>query len=128
MSKRVLNVGQCGPDHATIHSYLTRHFDCEVQRADGLDDTLAHLSNGRFDLVLVNRKLDADYSDGIELIRVIKSDPTTADVSVMLVTNYPEHQDAAVACGALRGFGKLEFENAETRERLAAVLGENGAD
>ena len=30
MPKRVLDVGQCGPDHATIRSYLTRNFDCEV--------------------------------------------------------------------------------------------------
>ena len=71
--------------------------------------------------MLVNRKLDADYSDGIEVIRAIKADAATADVPVMLVTNYPEHQDAAVAAGALRGFGKLEFDQPETREKLAAV-------
>jgi hypothetical protein len=41
----------------------------------------------------------------------------------MLVTNYAEHQEAAVAVGAIRGFGKLEFDKPETRERLAAVLG-----
>jgi len=122
MPKRVLDVGQCGPDHAAISRYLTRHFDCEIVQADGLDDARAQLQSGRFDLALVNRKLDADYSDGIEVIRAIKSDPATADVPVMLVTNYPEHQDAAIAAGAIRGFGKLEFENPETRERLAAVL------
>jgi len=42
---------------------------------------------------------------------------------MMLVTNYPEHQDAAIAVGAIRGFGKLEFAKPETRERLAIVLG-----
>jgi hypothetical protein len=41
----------------------------------------------------------------------------------MLVTNFPEHQDAAQAAGAIRGFGKLEFDDPETREKLAAVLG-----
>ena len=123
MSKRVLDVGQCGPDHAAIRRYLTRHFECEVVQADGLEDTLAHLKNGRFDLVLVNRKLDADYSDGVEVIRQIKSDLATADVPAMLVTNYPEHQDAAVAAGAVRGFGKLEFDKDQTREKIAAALG-----
>ena len=123
MSKRVLSVGQCGPDHATIQSYLRGHFDCEVVQTHGVDDTLDQLKNGRVDLVLVNRKLDADYSDGVEIIRQIKADAAIADVPVMLVTNYPEHQEAAVAAGAVRGFGKLEFENPETRERLAAVLG-----
>jgi CheY-like chemotaxis protein len=124
MPKRVLDVGQCSPDHATIQSYLTRHFDCEVVQAHGAGDTLQQLKNGRFDLVLVNRKLDTDYSDGIEIIRQIKSDEAIADVPVMLVTNYPEHQDAAIAAGAIRGFGKLEFDHPETRDRLAAALGE----
>jgi CheY-like chemotaxis protein len=122
MPIRVLDVGQCGPDHATIRSYLTRHFDCEIVQAHGVDDTLAYLKSGQFELVLINRKLDADYSDGIEIIRKIKADADIAQVPVMLVTNYPEHQEAAVAAGALRGFGKLEYEKPETRAKLAAVL------
>jgi CheY-like chemotaxis protein len=122
MKKRVLDVGQCGPDHSTIRSYLTRNFDCEVVQAHLADDAIEQLKSGQFDLVLVNRKLDADYSDGIEVIRKLKADSATADVPVMLVTNYPEHQDAAIAAGAIRGFGKLEYNEPETRERLAAVL------
>ncbi len=122
MRKRVLDVGQCRPDHSTISSYLKRNFDCEVVQTHGANDTLQQLKSGRFDLVLVNRKLDADYSDGIDVIRKIKADPAVADVPVMLVTNYPEHQDAAIAAGAVRGFGKLEFDKPDTRERLAQVL------
>jgi two-component system chemotaxis response regulator CheY len=122
VTKRVLDVGQCGPDHTTIRSYLARHFDCEIIQAHGPDDAMRELKSGRFDLVLVNRKLDQDYSDGIEIVRRMKADPLTASVPVMLVTNYPEHQDSAVAAGAIRGFGKLEFDRPETRERLAAVL------
>jgi CheY-like chemotaxis protein len=124
MPKRILDVGQCGPDHATISSYLERHFDCEIGRAHDADDALRQLAAAPFDLVLVNRKLDADYSDGIEVIRRIKANAATAEVPVMLVTNYPEHQDAAVAAGAIRGIGKLEFNDPAARERLAAVLGE----
>lgn len=124
MPKRVLDVGQCGPDHATIRAFLTRHFDCEIVQAHGPEDTLEHLRSGRFDLVLVNRKLDRDYSDGIEIIRQVKADPAIAGVAIMLVTNYPEHQAAAVAEGAVAGFGKLEFELPETRAKVAAVLGE----
>ena len=41
----------------------------------------------------------------------------------MLVSNYPEWQQAAIAAGALPGFGKAELNRAETREKLAAVLG-----
>jgi CheY-like chemotaxis protein len=123
MKKRILDIGNCGPDHAAIRTYLTRNFDCEVVQVDDAAGAFAELTAAPFDLVLVNRKLDIDYSDGIDVIRALKADPTTAAVPVMLVTNYPERQDAAVAAGALRGFGKLEFGKPETREKLSAVLG-----
>jgi two-component system chemotaxis response regulator CheY len=122
MKKRVLDVGQCGPDHSTIRSYLSRNFDCEVVQVDDAPGALGQLKAGQFDLVLVNRKLDVDYSDGIEVIRAIKADAATQSVPVMLVTNYPEHQEAAMAVGAVRGFGKLEFGKPETRDKLAAIL------
>jgi CheY-like chemotaxis protein len=122
MPKRVLDVGNCGPDHAAIRQLL-RSFDCEVLQADDARGALAALKNGGVDLVLVNRKLDVDYSDGIEVIRQIKADPAVAKTPVMLLTNYPEHQDSAEALGAIRGFGKLEFQKPETRQRLEAVLG-----
>ena len=122
MPKRVLDVGQCGPDHFAIRSYLTRNFDCEVVQVDDAAAALTELRSSPFDLVLVNRKLDCDYSDGVEVIRAIKADPKTVDVPAMLVTNYPEHQEMAIAVGALPGFGKLEFQKPETREKLAALL------
>src|SRR5712672_398051 len=122
MPKRVLDVGQCGPDHSSIRSYLTRNFGCEVVQVDDAAGALAELTGGQFDLVLVNRKLDIDYSDGIEVIRALKADPKAACVPVMLVTNYPEHQEAAIAAGAIRGFGKLEFALPATRAKIAEVL------
>src|SRR3954471_781818 len=122
MRKRVLDVGQCGPDHSTIRAYLTRNFDCEVVQVDDVSGALAALRSGEFHLVLVNRKLDIDYSDGIEVIRQIKADLAGANVPVMLVTNYPEHQEAAVAAGAIPGFGKLEYGKPETRAKLADLL------
>jgi CheY-like chemotaxis protein len=124
MPKRVLDVGQCGPDHFAIRSYLTRNFDCDIIQVDDVAGALAQLKANSFDLVLVNRKLDIDYSDGIDVIRALKADAEIAKVPVMLVTNYPEHQDAAIAAGAIRGFGKLEFGKPETRMKLSALLGE----
>jgi CheY-like chemotaxis protein len=122
MRKRVLDVGQCGPDHAAIRHFLTRNFDCEVVQVDDGLGALDELRGGEFHLVLVNRKLDCDYSDGVEVIRKLKADPKVASVPVMLVTNYPEHQDAAIAVGAIRGFGKLEFGEPETRAKIAHLL------
>lgn len=123
MPKRVLDVGNCGPDFATIEGFLSDRFQCEVAQAHGADDALEQLRRGEFDLVLVNRKLDQDYSDGIEVIKQIKADDALKGVPVMLVTNFPEHQDAAMEIGAERGFGKLELEKPETAERLEKVLG-----
>ena len=122
MPKRVLDVGQCGPDHSAIRNYLTRNFACEIVQVDDGAAALAELKAGQFDLVLVNRKLDVDYSDGIDVISTLKEDPSTASVPVMLITNYPDHQDAAIAAGGIRGFGKLEFGKQETRDMLAAIL------
>ncbi len=122
MRKRVLDIGQCGPDHATIRNYLTHNFDCEVVQVDDAAGALAELQAGHFDLALVNRKLDCDYSDGIEVIRALKANPDTISLPIMLVTNYPEHQQAAVAVGAIPGFGKLEFQKPETRAKLAELL------
>jgi two-component system chemotaxis response regulator CheY len=121
--RRVLDVGNCRPDHAAIRRLVVDGFGAEVVQAHGLDDALAALRGGAFDLVLVNRKLDRDYSDGIEIIKAVKADPALADTTMMLITNYADHQDAAVAAGAERGFGKLEFDAAATRERLEKFLG-----
>jgi CheY-like chemotaxis protein len=123
MPKRVLDVGNCSPDHSAIKQFLRGRFDCEVRQAHGAEDALAELGESEFDLVLVNRKLDQDYSDGIEVIRRILAERGEQAPPVMLITNYAEHQDAAVAIGAQRGFGKLQFGEPETIERLKAVLG-----
>ena len=123
MKRRVLDVGNCDPDHASIVGFLQSHFDVDVERAHLLDDTLAALRARSFDLVLVNRKLDQDYSDGIEIIRHLKGDPQFAEIPAMLVTNLSDHQCRAVALGAELGFGKLEFKDAAVIARLVKLLG-----
>lgn len=120
--KRVLDVGNCSPDHSAISATLSRHFQAEVVQAHGPEDTFAALKSGKFDLVLVNRKLDQDYSDGLEIIQQIKADPALAATPCMLITNYPEHQAVAVAAGAEQGFGKLSLSAPETIERLGKFL------
>ncbi|HUY89277.1 MAG TPA: response regulator [Pirellulales bacterium] len=128
MPKRVLDVGQCAPDHAAIRRLVAGTFDAEVVQADRLDDALAALRQETFDLVLINRKLDIDYSDGIEILRAIKTDPAISSMPVMLVTNYPEYQQAAIAAGGEPGFGKAELERAETREKLGRFLGASSVE
>lgn len=122
---RVLDVGNCGHDHGQISAMLKRHFGAETVVAHTGGEALERLARERFDLVLVNRKLDHDYSDGIEIVKRLKTDPELSRIPVMLITNYAEHQEQAVAEGALPGFGKLELAAPTTRERLAAVFSQS---
>jgi two-component system, chemotaxis family, chemotaxis protein CheY len=122
MPSRVLDVGNCVPDHAAIRGMLEKEFHADVVQADGTSDALAALRNQSFDLVLVNRKLDQDYSDGLEVIKQIKADAKLRSVPCMLVTNYPDQQQLAVAAGAEYGFGKKELYAGETQSRLARFL------
>jgi CheY-like chemotaxis protein len=123
MPKQVLDVGQCAPDHAAIRRLLERNFDANVVRTHELTDTLEALRKQSFDLVLINRKLDIDYSDGMTILEAIKDDPQLAKTPVMIVTNYSEHQQAAVAAGGEYGFGKNALNSPETLDRLQRILG-----
>ena len=118
----VLDVGNCGPDHASIKRMLQSSFAAEVLQADQASDALELLARQSIRLVLINRKLDCDYSDGTRVLEQIKADPRFQSVPVMIVTNYAEHQAAAVALGAEYGFGKLELNSPVTHERLAKFL------
>jgi two-component system, chemotaxis family, chemotaxis protein CheY len=122
MPKRVLDVGNCGVDYDAIRGMLEKSFAAEVVQAHGPDDALALLRGQPFDLVLVNRKLDQDYSDGLEIIQQIKADPQLSKVVCMLITNYPEQQELAVAAGAAMGFGKKSLYAADTQQRLKKFL------
>jgi len=124
MTKRVLDVGNCVPDHASIRQFLERNFQVQVDEAHDASGALAALRANSVDLVLVNRKLDQDSSDGIDVIRQLKADPQARHVPVMLITNYAEYQDQAVAAGAVRGFGKLDLRKPETSEQLRPLLSE----
>ena len=120
--RRVLDVGNCGPDHASMRRMLTTNFGAEVLQTHGSDDTLELLKRQSVDLVLINRKLDYDYSDGTEILKQIKALPQFASLPVMIITNYAEHQAAAVAFGAIPGFGKLEINSPDTRAKLTPFL------
>ena len=72
-------------------------FDSQVDQADDLTSAMTKLEQQAADLILVNRKLDIDYSDGMAIVRRLKSDPRWASIPVMLVTNYPEYQAEAIA-------------------------------
>ena len=122
MTKTVLDVGNCNPDHNAIAKMLTSNYDVVVLRAHELSDALQLLSKEAVDLIVINRKLDIDYSDGIEILRHLKQDAAYKGIPTMIITNYAEQQIAAVAEGAEYGFGKLQYSEPATRDRLSRFL------
>ena len=123
MSKRVLSVGNCGPDNRAITAMLESQFGAEVVPVDNGSQTLAQLRGQAFHLVLVNRVLDRDGGDGLDVIRQIKTAADLPDTPVMMITNFPDHQQLAQAAGALEGFGKSALHADQTRDKLQKLLG-----
>lgn len=122
--KRVMDIGNCGPDHASLKQLIEGNFDAVLVQSDKTEDALEKLvdGDGDFALILVNRKLDCDYSDGIEVIRTIKDDARFGNIPVMMITNFAEHQQAAQAIGAVDGFGKNDVSSPTTVDQLCAYL------
>ena len=106
---RILSVGQCGFDHASIARHFRKAFNAEVAGADSFGEALGVLRSGTFDLVLINRVTDADSTSGLDLIRSLKADPALGALPVMLVSNYETAQSEAISLGALKGFGKTDL-------------------
>lgn len=122
MTKTVLDVGNCNPDHSALSRMLLSNYDVRILRTHELKDTLEILQKEPVHLILINRKLDMDYSDGLEILKVLKLDEKWKAIPVMIITNYAEHQEAAVEAGAEYGFGKLQFAESATHERLSRYL------
>lgn len=106
---RVLDVGNCDPDHGSIKWVIESEFDARLDRVMFVPDALQRMRETAYDLVLVNRLIFEDQSDGMELIRAAKADASLSRIPILLVSNYPDAQQAAVAAGAVPGFGKARL-------------------
>jgi two-component system chemotaxis response regulator CheY len=122
MAKRVLDIGNCDADHTLIRGLIEREFSAQVVRCHEVADALDELRDAPPDLVLVNRILDRDQSEGLEIIRTIKADAQLRQIPCMMLTNFAEHQARATAMGAESGFGKAQLDDKATREKLARFL------
>jgi len=123
-SKRVLSVGQCWADHQSIARVLATQFGAEIVPAATAAEAVAMLRRQSFDLVLVNRVLDQDGSAGLGLIGQLKGDMALLEAPVLMVSNYEESQQAAMAQGAVRGFGKASLGSPLMVAALRPYLGQ----
>jgi DNA-binding NtrC family response regulator len=121
-SPRVLSVGQCGFDSASIERLFTQDFSAKVESVDTASDAIGRLQSETYNLVLVNRRLDLDGSSGVALLEQLHS--KAPEVPVMLVSDKPDAQAEAVSKGALPGFGKSALRHPETKQRIRAALGQ----
>ena len=122
MPKKIALVGHCGPDSSYLRIAVSRaERDVQVLSVDDDSDLKRALDEG-VDLLLLNRQLDYgfDEREGVDLIRKLRAKYPA--VKTMLVSNYPDAQAAAVAEGALPGFGKREIGTPRVAELLRDAL------
>src|SRR5579862_3015495 len=100
MSKKIALVGHCGPDGSYLRMAVGAiEKGIQILMIDDDQALSKSLSDG-VDLLLFNRILDYgfDEHEGVEVIRKLRK--SWPNVKMMLVSNYPEAQAAAVAAGA----------------------------
>ncbi len=125
MTARIIGlVGHCGPDAYMLRSAVKYAVaGSDVQMLNDHEAVDRALKAGA-SLLLINRVLDGGFDDeqGVELVR--KLSESHPGVKTMLVSNYTDAQSAAVAAGALEGFGKSEIGSAKMKQRLADAFKE----
>ena len=122
MPKRVALIGHCGPDSSYLRMTVSRAGkDVQVVAADDSSE-LDRLVREGVDLLLFNRVLDYGFDDteGVSVIRRLRA--KNPELKMMLVSNYPEAQAAAIAAGALPGFGKRDLGSSKVAELIRDAI------
>ena len=120
--RKVALVGHCGPDSSYLRMAVAKvGRDVQVLSADDAEELKRLIASG-VDLLLLNRQLDYgfDEDEGVELIRKLKS--SYPFIKTMLVSNYPDAQEAAVKAGALPGFGKRDITSPQVPRMIREAL------
>src|SRR5947207_4354924 len=97
MSKTIVLVGHCGADASYLRLAI-RSADAQAQAVFAEDAAeLSHAIEQGVDLVLFNRELGYGFDDdsGVNVIRSLRA--RYPRLKMMLISNYPEAQAAAVA-------------------------------
>lgn len=123
---KILDVGQCGFDGPRMARLWHETLGAEVDCADTGDEAIRMLQTTHYDLVLVNRVLAADHSSGLAVIEQLLA--LGRECPVMLVSDHTVAQDAAVALGAERGFGKAHLGERSTLDLVLRIAGGKRAD
>lgn len=123
MSKKIALVGHCGPDSSYLRMVIgSAAPGAQVIFADDRKELADALAKAP-ELILLNREVGYGFDGdlGVDLVRKIREG--FPGQKVMLVSNYADAQAAAVAEGALPGFGKREIGSARVVQLLKDALG-----
>jgi PleD family two-component response regulator len=123
----LLDVGNCDPDHGMIKQMLSENFDVRIDRVMFVKNALERMRANRYDLVLYNRLIFEDNTEGIELLKATKADPALKDVPIMMISNFEDAQATSIAAGGEPGFGKKAVFASSTVELLSKYLPKNKA-
>ena len=121
-AKKILLVGHCGPDGSYLRSAVRAALgDVRFLQANDNAQLQKSLVDG-VDLALFNRDLgyDLDPATGVEMIGALRAQYPA--LRMMLVSNHPDAQAAAVAAGAQPGFGKRQIGTPRVTEAIRAAL------
>lgn len=119
--KNVILVGHCAADSGTLSLLIAQTAPgVAVQRIN--DDASLQRASGADALLLVNRVLEGSFpdGDGVALIKRVNAGANAP--AAMLISNYPDAQQAAQAAGALPGFGKSQAWEQPTLQMLRRVI------
>ncbi|GJQ26464.1 MAG: hypothetical protein HBSAPP02_14960 [Phycisphaerae bacterium] len=119
---RVLDVGNCDPDHGMIRGMLERNFRVAIDRVMFVDEAIEKMRSNQYDLVLFNRLIFEDGSEGIDLLHRAKSDPAVKRAPMMMISNFEKAQAKSVAAGGVMGFGKAVVDSPGTVALLSQYL------
>jgi len=122
LPKKILLVGHCGPDSTYLKIAVRSALGEVVVTSAGDRAQLDRAIAAGVDLILFNRELDYGFepATGVDMIRLLKQQHS--DLKMMLITNYPEVQAAAIAAGAKPGFGKRDIGSPRAREMIRGVF------
>lgn len=124
MAKKVALIGHCGPDSSYLRMVVNQASKgAQVLMADD-DGELKHVLEQSPDLLLFNRELGYGFDSNVGADVIGKLRAHYPNLKMMLVSNYPDAQAAAVANGALPGFGKREIGSKRVIELLKSALEE----
>lgn len=103
-----------------IVDYLETEGFCTFQAENG-DVALKHIENKKPDLILLDIIMPA--SDGLDVCRILKSQPSTSDIPIIIVTasTLLSHKLSGYLAGAMRWLGK-PFTLGELGECIRNVL------